>query len=108
MKSSNIPSCDKVEPLFDYELLNISVFPTSRNINFGGDGDYREILFFSISAGTPNSRLILEVKNGDGTTSSLALPELAKPYMFILPLHVKITNIDDSASFCNNSAFGLK
>jgi hypothetical protein len=106
MKSSNIPSCDKVEALFDYELLNISVFPTFGNPSW--NGDYREILFFSNSAGSPNSKLILEVKNGDGTTSSLALPELANPYMFILPLHVKVTNIDDSGSFCSNSAFGLK
>jgi hypothetical protein len=106
MKSSNIPSCDKVEPLFDYELLNLFVYPTLGNPSW--NGDYREILFFSNGGGATNSRLILEVKNGDGTTSSLALPELANPYMFILPLHVKVTNIDDSQSFCNNSAFGLK
>lgn len=105
MRSSNNPSYDKCVPLFDYTLENSSVFPATGSPSW--NIDCRGLLFINSTGGATNSFLRLEVTNGDGSTCQLDIPELTNTNIFLFPLHIKVTDIDDGASFANNSAFGL-
>lgn len=105
MRSSNNPSYDKCVPLFDFDLLNPGTFPNGGSNSW--DIDCRGIVFINATGGSASSYLRLQVTNGDGSTCQFDLPDGINSRIFLIPLHIKVTDIDDGSVASNHSAFGL-
>ena len=112
MRTSNIPSNDKIVALYDDLLLNHPTDPFLLQPNTESNTlwkqDYRNMLIFA-SGGVPpaTNGKIITFKNGDGTTATLKLDDLNQRF-FLLPLHARIQSIDNNAAFSNSSIMAFK
>lgn len=112
MRTSNIPSNDKIVALYDDLLLNHPTDPFLLQPNDESNTlwkqDYRNMLIFAVGGNPPATNgKIITFKNGDGTTATLKLDDF-NPRFFLLPLHARIQSIDNSAAFSNSSIIGFK